>query len=323
VEALDAIVGLAEQLPARRSLDELLQLIADRSAAILGVSRVSVRLLDPARSRLIAVARAGQPLHERPVEFVVGEGLLGWIVEHNRSLCLADPESDPRFAARPGMARMGSFVGVPIRAGAQCSGVLSAVDDQVRFDAGHERWLALIAAMCGPYVEISRLERLSAVDPLTGSLNRRGLDDAFPEVRGGPDGGPARPLSVVIVDIDHFKKVNDEHGHAAGDLVLRHVATVLGGVLRAGDAVVRYGGEEFLLVLPEVTRAVAARVAERARAAIAATPASVAGSRLPVTISLGVAERRDGEERVALIARADEALYRAKHGGRNRVALAD
>lgn len=322
MDPLAAIVGLAEALPARRSLDELLQLIAERTAAILGVARVSVRLLDPSRRHLIAVARAGQPLHEKPVDFVVGEGLLGWIVANNQSLLLDDPERDPRFAARPGMATMGSFVGVPIRAGTQCSGVLSAVGDRGQLEERHERSLALIAAICGPYIEISRLARLSAVDPLTGSLNRRGLDETFPEVRARDDGGPVVPLCVVMVDIDHFKHINDTHGHAAGDLVLRHVTNLLGGVVRAGDAVVRYGGEEFLLVLPGVARAQAERIAERARVAVAGLAAQVAGAPVAVTISLGVAERLPGEARDAVIARADEALFRAKQGGRNRVALA-
>jgi len=323
VEALEAVIRLAEQMPGRYALGDLLQQIADGTAEILGVARVSVRLLDPARTRLLAVARAGQPLHSQPVDFRLGEGLLGWIAEQGLPLRLDDPEADARFAARPGMIeKMGAFLGVPIRAGTQVTGVISVVDNDLRFTAEHERLLTLIAAMCGPYVEIARLSQLSRHDPLTGSLNRRGLDASFPEVQGDAD-GLIEPLSVAMLDIDHFKRVNDELGHAAGDLVIRHVAATVGRVLRHHDAVVRFGGEEFLLVLPEVDRALAAPVAERARAAVERHPTPVGDNEVRVTVSIGVAERRPGEERDALIKRADDALYRAKRGGRNRVELAD
>jgi len=322
VDPLDAIIQLAEQIRARPSLEDLLQQIAEGTAAILGVERVSVRLLDPTCKLLLAVARAGQSLHAQPVQFEVGEGLLGWIVAHNRTVRADDGAADPRFAPRPGMtAQLGGFLGVPIRAGAQCTGVISAVGDVGYFDEHHERLLGLIAALCGPYVEIGRLARLSRVDPLTGSLNRRGLDDAFPEVAADPDAPPI-PMAVAMVDLDRFKAINDRHGHATGDVVLRHVVDVIGSVLRADDAVVRYGGEEFLVVLPKVRRGQAERIAERARAAVAAAPAMIGDLAVAATVSIGVAERHTGESRDEVIARADAALYRAKTDGRNRVALA-
>ncbi len=318
MESLDALIQLAEQLRARPSLEQLLQVIADRAGQILGVARVSVRLLDPTCTSLLAIARAGEPLHDQPTAFQVGEGLVGWIVEHNEPLRVAQGDTDPRFVPRPGMTeRLGGFLGVPIRAGEQCTGVLSAVGPAGCFDASHEQLLTLIAALCGPYVEIARLSRLSRVDPLTGSLNRRGLDEAFPEV------GEAAVMSVAMLDIDRFKAINDEHGHAAGDLVLRQVAVVVGNVVRAGDAVVRFGGEEFLLVLPGVAHEAALRICERARAAVEAAQLVVGGVRIAATVSIGVAELRAGETRDAVIARADAALYRAKHAGRNRVELAN
>ena len=114
MHALAALTRLAEAIAARRSLEELLQLVADGAAEVLEVERISVRLLDAGRTMLLASARAGAPLHEGPVGFRLGEGLLGWIAEHGQPLCLPEPERDPRFLARPGMAPMGAFVGVPI-----------------------------------------------------------------------------------------------------------------------------------------------------------------------------------------------------------------
>ena len=317
---LEAVIRLVERMREPQPLERLLQLIADSTAEIIGTRRASVRLLDPSRMSLMAVARAGEPLHDRPVEFRTGEGLIGWIVEHGQPIRTRDADSDPRFVARPGMAdRMGAFLGVPIRTGSECTGVISVVDAQGDFDDHQERLMMLIAALCGPYLEIARLSRLSRVDPLTGALNRRGLELAFP---GDAATDVVVPLSAIMLDIDHFKLLNDTYGHATGDVVLRTVAAICGDAVRAGDAVVRYGGEEFLLLLPEVDRAQGARVAERVRAAVAAGTA-VNDSRLTVTVSLGVAQRHPGESRDALIARADAALYRAKQGGRNRVELAD
>lgn len=320
MEALVAVTQLAVDMHGRHTLDALLQLIADRTAAILGTSRTSIRLLNPGRTHLLAVARAGVPLHDRPQEFRLGEGLVGHVAETGAVLRTSQPEKHPSYVARPGMsAPLGAFLGVPIRTGTHVMGVLSAVDPERAFTEEHERLLVLVAALCAPYVEMARLTRLAHADPLTGALNRRGLDDAFPEAASA---SATAPLSVVLADIDHFKSINDTHGHAIGDLVLKHVTNLLGGVVRAGDAVVRYGGEEILLVLPGVTRAHAEVVAERARLAVRMTPLRAPLSVVHVTVSLGVAERREGESRDGVITRADKALYRAKDQGRDRVIAA-
>jgi diguanylate cyclase (GGDEF)-like protein len=320
-DLLEQLTALAREFQTRLSLEESLQRIADRSAVLLEVDRVSVRLLDHDRSELVAVARSGAPMHAAPARFKQGEGLMGWIVDNAAPIRTDDADGDPRFQARPGLIEaLGAFVGVPMLAGQDCIGVISSVGGDRPFTAHDQAVLELISAMCAPHVEIARLSRLSTVDPLTGTLNRRGLDRSFPEV--AVDGtGAAQPLAVAMVDIDHFKQVNDSHGHAVGDLVLKHVADVLARTLRSGDAVVRVGGEEFLLVLPGVDLATAAGVAERTRAAVEGQPAVVTEDSVPVTISIGVAQREDGENRDHLIARADEALYRAKRGGRNRIVV--
>jgi len=321
-EALDTLTDLARKLTRRLSFEQTLQEVVTHGARLLGVPRVSLRLLDASRTSLIAVTRAGEPLHERPQAFRVGEGLVGWIVEHGQPLRIGQATADPRFRPRPGMkGELASFLGVPLMAGATASGVLSAVSpERDHFDERHERLAVLLAAIASPWVEVARLSRLSTVDPLTGAMNRRGLDQSFPEIEA--DGTLVSPLSVVMMDLDHFKRVNDSHGHAAGDEVLRAVGARLAGLLRVGDAVVRYGGEEFLLVLPRATRGHAVRVAERARAALRRSPVRVGALEISVTASFGVAEREDEEARDAVIARADEALYRAKEAGRDRVEVA-
>ena len=163
-----------------------------------------------------------------------------------------------------------------------------------------------------------RLHALALQDALTGLPNRRALS-AHAASHADGDG----PMSVVMLDLDHFKRVNDGHGHAAGDAVLREVARRLPGVLRHHDRVGRWGGEEFLALLPDTAPAAAAQVAARLREAVSATPVALPeGGTLPVTVSLGVATRREGERLEDLIGRADAALYAAKAGGRDRVEVA-
>jgi diguanylate cyclase (GGDEF)-like protein len=309
--------GLQEPL----TLELMLQRVVDCAARLLDTPRVNIRLLDPTRTRLIAACRHGEPLHWHPdVEFQLGEGLIGWIAQHQKPISVGAAERDPRFVRRPDMKEpIGAYLGMPLMAGQTCVGVLSATHScEDRFQRHHEDLLALLAGLCAPNVEVARLSRLAQTDPLTGALNRRGLASVLPEKGAMPD-DTGSSLAVALVDVDHFKRVNDDHGHCVGDIVLRSIADVLAGVLRAHDSVVRYGGEEFLLLLPEVDLVTAARIAERARATVAA---SAVGPQVRVTVSLGVAERRGGESRDELIRRADGALYAAKRAGRNRVELA-
>jgi diguanylate cyclase (GGDEF)-like protein len=170
------------------------------------------------------------------------------------------------------------------------------------------------AAYVTPLVESDVRHRAdSTLDQLTGLPNRRAFDLRFAEV-SEQAALSAQPVSVVLADIDHFKKVNDEHGHAVGDAVLRDIAHVLRGSLRSFELLYRFGGEEFLLLLPGAHEEAAARIAATLRAAVEGRrPAG-----LPVTASFGVATAT-GEDFSTLVARADAALYAAKAAGRNRV----
>ncbi len=313
------IAALARELSHSLPLEQQLQRTVDCAAAILGAPRASVRLFDAARSRLIAKCRFGETLQPGTpaAEFRVGEGLLGWIAEHNQPLRTGDAPSDARYVHKPEVREpFLSFIGVPLTSGNVCFGVISATSPAPNaFSEAHESLLLLLGGLCAPHLEMARLSRLAAIDPLTGVFNRRGLDLVLPE-------DDQRLSSVAMCDLDRFKQVNDIHGHAAGDELLRRVAHQLASVLRAADGVVRWGGEEFLLVLPGVDRALAQHIVERARMAIAEDAIVVGGDVLRITISVGVAERHPGESRDHLIARADEALYTAKNSGRNRVELA-
>jgi diguanylate cyclase (GGDEF)-like protein len=163
-----------------------------------------------------------------------------------------------------------------------------------------------------------RITELSRTDPMTGVFNRRYFDEALAtEIGRARRKGAA--LSAVMVDLDHFKSVNDRYGHGVGDAVLIAAAAALKACNRPYDIVARYGGEEFVLLLPDTALADGAECAERLRGAVAAL--AVAGYPHTITASLGVATLAAGEEGDALLGRADRALYRAKESGRNRVEM--
>ncbi len=166
------------------------------------------------------------------------------------------------------------------------------------------------------------LERDSRTDPLTGLNNRRfGVDRLTQELeRCRRYGGT---LSVAMIDIDHFKRINDTLGHAAGDDVLVKVASELRNASRSTDIVLRWGGEEFLFAFAQTDIALAAGIVERFRARLAAVPIAVraAGVDVPVTVSCGVASLEGDDTLDTLVDRADNALYKAKESGRNRLLM--
>jgi two-component system cell cycle response regulator len=162
---------------------------------------------------------------------------------------------------------------------------------------------------------------MAITDALTGLFNRRYMENHL-DTLVEQAGARGKPLAVLVLDIDYFKSVNDTHGHDAGDDVLRDFALRIKRSIRGIDLACRYGGEEFVIVMPETDMAVAAMVAERLRRRIAAEPFAInQGQRsIPVTLSIGIASLRGQNDNAAsLLKRADQALYRAKRDGRNRV----
>lgn len=179
---------------------------------------------------------------------------------------------------------------------------------------------ALLIAMLALFLWLSArhrraLQRLATVDALTGIANRRhATEQGTVALARATDSHT--PLSLALIDIDHFKKINDTHGHAMGDEALRNLSTVLKGTVRRSDIVGRWGGEEFLIVLPGLDALEALAVTDRIRAAAAALD-------FPLRFSAGVATAVSGERDLeAMVARADAALYEAKRAGRNRSVIA-
>ena len=170
---------------------------------------------------------------------------------------------------------------------------------------------------------VGRLRELTQRDPLTGLYNRRAFDQELArQQRQGA--GRQTGLALLLADLDHFKRVNDTHGHVVGDQMLQHVARLLRAGARSTDTVARLGGEEFAIVMADTGPEAAALAAERLRALLAATPLEIDGASVPITVSIGLAvgHLREGGA-TPLLRRADAALYRAKAGGRDQVCLAE
>ncbi len=215
------------------------------------------------------------------------------------------------------------YIGFPLVFGGRVIGVLGVVQGARPLDESERRRLAAAAPLVAIAVKNAQLfvglRDVTIHDSLTGCFTRRhALALLDTELRRAERSG--LPLSVLMLDIDHFKAVNDRYGHLAGDAVLRAVGRQLRETLRASDIPCRYGGEEFLVVLPDTPPGGAARLAESLRQAFEQTPIRWEREHFTVTASVGVAAARTGERSPeTLLARADRALYEAKQAGRNCV----
>jgi diguanylate cyclase (GGDEF)-like protein len=296
-----AFNNMAEQLQQRMAdlEDERrrLRLAADHFGAALGATLDAAQLMRVVVETAVEVTRADGG-------FVVGSS--GPLVH------VGDPLAGP------------DRIDVPLVAGRTTFGTLVLLgehfDDQARRAAGSLAGQAVVA------LENARLhrmvERQALVDGLTGLANRRHLDQEL-------SGNLARAeragssMALILADLDDFKAVNDQYGHRCGDAVLREFAALMNDVVREGDTAGRWGGEEFALLLPDADAEGAALVAERLRGALEeATILSPDGVPLHVTASVGVAAYPDAIDRSELVEAADEALYRAKRAGKNRVVVA-
>ena len=180
--------------------------------------------------------------------------------------------------------------------------------------------LAEIAKVSDSYGELRKFERHARTDALTGLSNRFTMEESFErEIKRCENNGD--PVSLIMIDIDNFKVFNDQFGHVAGDRALSAVASILRHQFRPRDLLVRFGGDEFAILLPEVGESGAMAIADRVRKAVCGDTGDSDDSliQIPIKISMGVAEHKHGKTLSSLLRAADAALYRAKHAGRNVV----
>jgi diguanylate cyclase len=170
--------------------------------------------------------------------------------------------------------------------------------------------------------KLQHMSELVREDQLTGSLNRRGLDDVFEREMARAD-RRGTPLCIAVLDLDDFKRLNDTYGHIAGDGALKHLVKIVKETIRSMDVVARFGGEEFLILLPETSIEAASQTMTRLQRELTRHFFMHDNEKVLITFSAGVALRRPGEDQTELVKRADKAMYQAKQTGKNRVVIAD
>ena len=322
-EALDVLLDLTRDLAQGRPLEDALHLITEAALRLLPGNHASIRLFDESRTELLAGARSGEGAGEVPFVFKRGEGVAGWVAEHGAIVRIGEASRDPRFKAGPGQGfKIRAMLAVPLWSGGKVVGVLATTSSAPSaFSRDDELLARLLANCCGAPLEQARLERLALTDHHTRAFNQRYLAPCLEAAidRARKD---VAPLALLLMDLDHFKRVNDAHGHAVGDVVLRGFVDRVRECVRRADVLIRRGGEEFILVMPDTPEETARVVAERIRQRLRKRPLS-AGPRLRVsqTVSIGVAAY-GGESAAVLEQRADAAMYEAKQAGRNRVVVA-
>ena len=310
--AIEDITATVEQerelVRQRRRIGLVLEQIQGYCVAMLDAAG-AVAEWNPSIGRLLG---ASEPA-------VVGQPLFNWLARDAHAGHTPDIDGVQAAVAAQGWCRLEA----PWR---HCDGrvlwgdcVVTPVVEPAGMTSGY---VAVIRDVTEEHQRTQQLLGEALTDPLTGLHNRRGLEQQLAALARRPAGAPAR-MTWVMVDIDHFKRVNDTHGHDGGDAVLKAVAAALQGAARDGDPLARMGGEEFVLLLPDAPAAVGLRVAEQLRLAVQTLAVRHAARQVQVTASFGVAEQVAGEAWPAALERADAALYRAKNEGRNRVVLAD
>jgi diguanylate cyclase (GGDEF)-like protein len=323
---LELLLELTRQLLSEPVLPNALQHVSDAALELLPGDHASIRVLDRSRTELLSGARSGSGQGKKPVRHTPGEGIAGWVAEHGELTRVDDTETDERFVLKPNQGfRIRSMLAVPLWSAGEVVGVLAATASEPHaFAEEHEMLASLLANCAVPPIEKARLARLALTDAHTMAFNRGYLLPGIESEMARTKDGPGGPLSLLLLDLDHFKRVNDSYGHAAGDVALRSFADAIRNSTRDADVVVRRGGDEFVLIMPGTDRISALAVAERIRTTVSSSAVELDdGATVSLSVSIGGATWNGGETANELERRADQAMYEAKQAGRDCVRYAD
>jgi len=327
VQELSTLYEVGRELSSSLELDKLLRKIVDSATQLLDCEMCSLMLLEEDKQTLCIRYAKGicQEVVKR-ARVKVGEGIAGWVAKQGEPLLIEDIEKHPLFARKSQKKyRTKSLLSVPLKIRSEVIGVLNVNNKRSNavFTSKDRDILMMLASQAAVAIENARLyeelERLAITDGLTQLYVPRYFHEELDkELRRAER--YKRPLSLLMMDIDHFKKINDTYGHLQGDQVLRELAGLLKRCARQDDIVARYGGEEFAIALVETNKKGGLKAAERIRRTVEEFEFSGPAGPLPVTISIGVASYpQDATTKRDLIAKADMALLTAKERGRNRV----
>ncbi len=329
---LDAVAEIGKVLTSTLELPEVLKRILERVREILRPRRWSLLLVDETgRLRFeVVVGDGAEALRGRSLE--PGEGVAGWVQETGEALHLADAGADPRWTPRFDDAtgvQTRSLLAVPLSVRDRCLGVLELVagPEDRPFDEDDLRVLSYVADYAAIAIDNARnyeqIQALTVLDEHTGLYNARHLFRTL-QMEAERTRRYLHPVSLIFLDLDRFKTVNDTHGHLAGSALLREVGEVIRAGCRSTDVGCRYGGDEFAVALPETALGPALDLAERLRQAVRERRfLADRGLAVQITASFGVATFPDHADTVeGLVREADRAMYAVKAAGRDGVRAA-
>ena len=325
-----SLLEIASVTAAADDLDRLLESITHELRRLFPVDRADAAFVEGGALHAFVIhPRGGVPGRSAARLLLDPSHHLGWVASQGRPMWRNDIGMELRFRESLSRGGMLSDMAIPLRSHGPVIGVFRVASRRRHaYEPEEFEVLQRLADLMAVAVENQRLlqatRRMAEVDGLTGVCNHRHFKMLLGrEVERSRT--TSQPLALLMADVDHFKRVNDAHGHPTGDAVLRHVASTLSRRLRRSDVLARYGGEEFAVLLPGTDAGAAAKLAEDLRAEVEREPARLALPQPPlsVTLSLGVAAMPDdADDEARLLDAADRALYQAKKDGRNRVARA-
>lgn len=332
-EELEILVEIGKALTSSLDLREILSIIMEKVSSLLKPKTWSLLLVDEATEELtfeIAVSPAAERI--KGIRLQKGEGIAGWVALHGEPLLIPNVQEDERFAPQVDAAvafTTRSIVCVPVKSKNRILGVVELVNslDESHFDEADVKILGTIADYAAIAIENARnfekVRELIVTDDLTGLFNARYLLE-FLDYEIDRARRYGSPLSLVFLDLDFFKDVNDTYGHLAGSTLLTEMGRLIRKHIRKSDMAARYGGDEFVLVLPSTSKEGAFTMASNLRRIVKDHYfLTDEGYRIRVTASFGIASYPiDAQTKLALIRLADKAMYEVKDSSRDAVKMA-
>jgi len=324
VDQLNLLINMSTLINSTLDINDIIKFAIEGSTKLLDAEAGSLLFLEKDAEELFfaeAVGEKGEKV--KGIKLKKGQGIAGWVAERGEPLIVHDASADPRFF--DGVDKMSDFVTrnivcVPVQTKDKILGSIEVINkNSGSFNPDDMLILTALANQVAMAIENARLYEESIADGLTGLYHHKffelRLEEELKRSKRYKYG-----LSLMMIDIDDFKKVNDEHGHLMGDKVLKEMASILKKATRLEDIVARYGGDEFAIIMPHTPKENLRAVGERIRGKTGEMDLS--GIRVTISIGIGHYDGRDTEiNHRELIRRADEALYLVKKGGRNRVEM--